>query len=134
MHFTCVLGVKPFRELLYTAQLKYLLRLFNQDDRRWSKDAFLDLLKGSWSSLYIKYMTELKKEVGLSRWPRSLKEIKIALESHFLTQTNKEIDRLALPVLEPLAKRARLDFVNETRESQVNSESFNSTFFFSFSL
>ena len=128
---SCVLGVKPFRELLYTAQLKYLLRLFNQDDRRWSKDAFLDHLKGSWSSPYIKYMTELKKEVGLSRWPRSLKEIKIALVSHFLTQTNKEIDRLALPALEPLAKRARLDFVNETRESQVNSESFNSTFFFS---
>ena len=116
---TCILGVKPFRELLYTAQLKYLLRLFNQDDRRWSKDAFLDHLQGSWSSPYIKYMTELKKEVGLSRWPRSLKEIKIALESHFLKQTNKEIDRLALPALEPLAKRARLDFVNETRESQV---------------
>ena len=48
-----------------------------------------------------------------------MKEIKIALESHFLKQTNKEIDRLALPALEPLAKRARLDFVNETRESQV---------------
>ena len=29
-----ILGIKPFRELLYTAQLKYLLRLFNQDSRR----------------------------------------------------------------------------------------------------
>ena len=118
---SCILGIKPFRELLYTAQLKYLLRLFNQDSRRWSKDAFLDHLNGTWNSKYIKYMTDLRDEVGLKRWPRSIKEIKLSLEAHFLKRTNVEIDRLDLPALEPLAKRARMEFVNETKESQVNT-------------
>ena len=116
-----ILGIKPFRELLYTAQLKYLLRLFNQDSRRWSKDAFLDHLNGTWNSKYIKYMTDLRDEVGLKRWPRSIKEIKLSLEAHFLKRTNDEIDRLDLPALEPLAKRARMEFVNETKESQVDT-------------
>ena len=116
-----ILGIKPFREQLYTAQLKYLLRLFNQDSRRWSKDAFLDHLNGTWNSKYIKYMTDLRDEVGLKRWPRSIKEIKLSLEAHFLKRTNDEIDRLDLPALEPLAKRARMEFVNETKESQVDT-------------
>ena len=68
-----------------------------------------------------KYMTDLRDEVGLKRWPRSIKEIKLSLEAHFLKRTNDEIDRLDLPALEPLAKRARMEFVNETKESQVDT-------------
>ena len=66
-------------------------------------------------------MTDLRDEVGLKRWPRSIKEIKLSLEAHFLKRTNDEIDRLDLPALEPLAKRARMEFVNETKESQVDT-------------
>ena len=38
---TAILGVAPFKETLYSAQLQYLSKLFKQDDRRWSKDHFL---------------------------------------------------------------------------------------------
>ena len=33
--------------------------------------------------------------------------------------TNREIDRLDLPALSPVAKRARMEHVNESHESQV---------------
>ena len=32
---------------------------------------------------------------------------------------NKEIERLSLPALEPLAKRRRMDHVDETMDSKV---------------
>ena len=39
--------------------------------------------------------------------------------SHFLLKTNSEIERLSTPALEPLAKRARMEHVDESEESQV---------------
>ena len=116
---TTILGVRPFKELLYSAQLRYLVRLFKQDDRRWSKDAFMDHLEGGWPSPYIKFMGEIRYELGLPRWPHSNKEVQVALSCHFLQENNAEIERLSLPALEPLAKRARMEFVNESKESQV---------------
>ena len=116
---TTILGVKTFKELLFSAQLRYLARLFKQDSRRWSKDAFLDHLHGTWASPYIKYMGEIRFELGLTRWPRHNKEIEIALNQHFLNLNNEQIERLSLPALEPLPKRARMEHVNESKESQV---------------
>ena len=117
---TTILGIKPFKEQLYSAQLRYLVRLFKQDSSRWSKDAFIDHLEGGWPSPYIKYMGEIRSELELPRWPRSVKEVDLALESHFVTKNNEEIERFSLPALEPLPKRARMSFVNESKESQVN--------------
>ena len=120
-----ILGVKTFRELLYSAQLRYLVRLFKQDNRRWSKDAFLDHLEGGWASPYIKYMGEIRFDLGLLRWPRSNKEIDIALTYHFLKENNDQIEHLSLPALEPLAKRARMEHVNESDNSQVRVINFD---------
>lgn len=116
---TTILGVKPFKEVLYSAQLRFLVRLFKQDVNRWSKDAFIDHLEGGWHSPYIKYMGEVRFELGLPRWPRSLKEVNLALEGHFVFKNDEEIGRLSLPALEPPAKRARMSFVDESKESQV---------------
>ena len=55
----------------------------------------------------------------MSRWPQSKAHIDDALAGHFLMETNMEIQRLDLPALEPLAKRARMEHVNESQESQV---------------
>ena len=114
-----ILGVPSFRELLYSAQLKYLVRLLKQDSRRWSKDAFLDHVEGDWNSPYVKYMVQIRDELGLLKWPSSVKEVKTAVTSHFLEINNHKIDELSLPALRPLAKRARMDFANESRESKV---------------
>ena len=116
---TTILGTASFKELLYTAQLKYLVRLLKQDNRRWSKDAFLDQVRGEWESPYIRYMSKIKGELGLHKWPGSIREVKVVVYNHFLEVNNRAIESLALPALQPLAKRARMDFANESQESQV---------------
>ena len=57
------------------------------------------------------------------RWPRSINHIETTLAGHFLMKTNEKILQLSLPALEPVAKRARMDHVNESLESQVISNS-----------
>ena len=114
-----ILGLKSFREQLYSVQLKYFVRLFNQPDDRWSKDALLANMFGGWISPYLNLLASIRNEIGMVRWPVSLKEVDIGLEYHFLKGTNTEIDRLSLPALEPLPKRRRMDHVNESLESQV---------------
>ena len=117
---TAILGVAPFKETLYSAQLRYLVKLFKQDDQRWSKDAFLDHFLGNWNSPHLKYMFEIKEELNLLKWPTTTKEVEVALRHHFLEVTNQDIEKLSLPALRPLDRRERMEFANESRESQVD--------------
>ena len=114
-----ILGLKPFKERLYSAQLKFYVRLSNQSNDRWSKDALRDHSSGDWPSPYLKMLGEIKQEVGMARWPASARHVDIVLSHHFLEGTNSEIRRLDLPALAPLSKRMRMDYVNESLESQV---------------
>ena len=114
-----ILGLKSFKELLYSTQLKFFVRLFNQPNDRWSKDALLDNIFGGWTSPYLNHLASIRSEVCMDRWPVSVKEVDVVLEHHFLKVTNDEIERLSLPALEPLAKRRRMDHVNESLDSQV---------------
>ena len=79
----------------------------------------MDHVEGDWNSPYVKYMVQIRDELGLLKWPSSVKEVKTAVTSHFLEINNHKIDELSLPALRPLAKRARMDFANESRESKV---------------
>ena len=114
-----ILGVKHVKEVIYGAQLRYLVRLQNQSVSRWSKDAFLDHIRGGWASPYIAYINKVKKEVGMLRGPVSVKHVNIVLRNYFLRVTNAEIRRLDLPAMQPLAKRRRMDHVNESAASKV---------------
>ena len=114
-----ILGLKSFKEQLYSTQLKYFVKLFTQPDDRWSKDALLDNIFGGWSSPYLNYLASIRNEVGMDRWPVSMREADNVLQYHFLKVTNDEIERLSLPALEPLAKRRRMDHVDESHDSQV---------------
>ena len=116
-----ILGLKPVKQILFSSQLKFYLKISKLNDDRWAKDALLDHLGGGWASPYIKLLTDIKDEVGMFRWPLSHSHIEAALAGHFLEETNDEIRRLSLPALEPLAKRARMQHVNESFESQVIS-------------
>lgn len=64
------------------------------------------------------YLASIRNEVGMDRWPVSVKEVDIVLQHHFLEKTNAEIERLAFPALEPIAKRRRIEHVNESLDSQ----------------
>ena len=114
-----ILGLKPFKQLLYAAQLKFYLRLSKQGDERWSKDALIDHLVGGWASPYLKALLDIKTEVGMDRWPISNDHIEIVLNYYFVSEINKEIERLSLPAIEPLSKRARMSHTNESYESKV---------------
>ena len=114
-----ILGLKPFKQLLYSAQLKFYVRLSLQNDDRWSKDALLDNVTGGWESPYVKLLGHIRDDLKLQRWPMSMKHVDVILEKHFVTKANEEIQRLCLPALEPVAKRARMDHVDESAESQV---------------
>ena len=114
-----LLGLKSFKEQLFSRQLKFFVRLFNQPDDRWAKDAFLDNFFGGWPSPYVKLLSSIKFEIGMVKWPLKEKDVDSALDHFFLQETNKEIERLSLPALEPLAKRRRMDHINESEDSQV---------------
>ena len=114
-----VLGIPTFKEQLYLAQLRYLVRLFDQDVNRWSKDALLDHLMGDWTSPYVNYMGEIQAELNLSKWPSTRKEVQVTVENHFKEKCNTSVERLSLPALKPSSKRGRMKHVNESRESQV---------------
>ena len=79
---------------------------------------------GGWYSPYIKYIGAIKEEVGMRKWPANAKHVDAALNRHFLLKTNSEIERLSTPALEPLAKRARMEHVDESEESQVTFTNF----------
>ena len=114
-----VLGVRSFRVELYSRQLKYFVRLLSQSSDRWSKDAFLDHLHGGWPSTYVRYMASVRDEVGMLRWPASNKHVDIVLNHFHLSRTNQELKRLNLPAVQSVAKRARLEHVNESPASTV---------------
>ena len=114
-----VLGLKPFKQLLYSAQLKFYVRLSSQDEGRWSKDALLDHVAGGWKSPYLKLLSNIKNEVGMVQWPVSAQQVDNILDYYFLSGINKEIKRLSLPALEPLPKRLRMSHTNESHESKV---------------
>ena len=113
------MGLKPFKQILYSAQLSFFARVFNLPDERWAKDALMENILGGWRSPYIDYLSSIRSEVGMFNWPTSKKEVDLVLDYHFLSQANKEIVRLDLPALEPLMERRRMDHVNESTSSEV---------------
>ena len=114
-----ILGLKPFKQLLFSAQLKFYVRLSLQGNERWSKQALLEHLHGGWQSPYIGLLDNIRQEVNMVRLPASDKHVDVTLNYHFHEKVLAEVKRLNLPALEPPAKRARMSHVNESSESQV---------------
>ena len=52
-----ILGLKPVKQILFSSQLKFYLKISKLNDDRWAKDALLDHLGGGWASPYIKLLT-----------------------------------------------------------------------------
>jgi hypothetical protein len=114
-----VLGIRSVKHTVWAAQLKYFVRLCAQDEQRWSKDAFLDHLTGSWTSPYMKHITVMKRTLGIVAGPRSVRDVFLILNNYFLGVANKKIFELNLPALDPMHKLCRLPGVNESDQSQV---------------
>ena len=117
-----LLGTRPFVEDLYAVQLKFYLRLQQQGDNRWSKDALLDHLRGSWASPYLKHIIKIKEEVGMIRGPVSVRQVQLVVEHYSLQKLNDKIYSLDLPALKKVDKRQVSPHVDESEESQVLSQ------------
>ena len=114
-----ILGVKSFKEVAISTQLKFFLRVFKQESSRWSKDAMSAHFQGTWRSPYIAYIEGLKREVGMTRGPVSARQISLVVERHCLQLTNDKIFAMGLPALDILDNLVLRDHVNESDSSQV---------------
>ena len=114
-----LLGIKPVRQVLYSAQLKFYLRIQKQERSRWSKDALLDHLQGKWHSPYIQNICKIKKEVGMDRGPVSNRHVDMVLDYHCRKRLNDRIYKADLPGLLRVSSLERADHVDETQGSQV---------------
>ena len=114
-----LLKFDPVKAIIYRAQLKFFVRLMEQSSDRWSKDALIDNLSGEWRSPYLAYISSIKQEIGLVRGPVSTKQVDIVLNHHFSQECKKEVRRMGLSALEPLAKRGRHSFICESESSEV---------------
>ena len=114
-----ILGLKTFKELIYSAQLKFLVRLQGQDKERWSHDALMAHVYGDWRSPYLENLTKIKMEIGMLRNPVSNKHVDIVVEDFFLRQLNHGIKELNLPAMLEVDVRRRGCHVNESAESKV---------------
>ena len=77
---------------------------------------------GKWVSPYVLNITKIMMEVGMMGMTVSYKYIDIVLDHHFLTQTNRKIEKLSLPTLHAIDKLDLMDHVQEGVESQVLEE------------
>ena len=114
-----LLGMKSVKHVLYASQLKFYLRIQKQEKSRWSKDALLDHLTGSWHSPYIEFIYKIKKEVGMVRGPVSSHHVDLVLNFHFLRDLNKRISNINIPGLMRVSRRGVANHVDESMESQV---------------
>ena len=114
-----ILGLRSVKEVIYARQLKFYLRLKQQEPSRWSKDALMDHLLGGWTSPYIAMISAMKQEVGMIRGPVSIKHVDEVLRHHFTALLDVKIRNLGLPALKRGDRRVRGAWVNETEASQV---------------
>ena len=93
-----LLGLKPVREVIYRAQLKFFCKVLRLSDERWVKDAMLSHLHGPWKSLYLEYISRVKMEVGMIAGPVSVKHVEITLNHHFRRLLNEKLFQMRLPI------------------------------------
>ena len=113
-----LLGFKSVKEVIYTAQLKFLLKVLKLCDTRWSKDALLAHLHGGWKSPYIEYIARVRREVGLGSGPLTVRLINLGVSHHFLNILNEKLYRMRLPVGHSVTKLRVWRHVGECERSK----------------
>ena len=114
------LGWKTFRHLLYDKQLKFYFRVLYLNEKRWSHQALMEHLSGSWSSPYLAYISEIRTRLGIFSAPHYPNIWKKLSYEYFLASTNALIAPNS--VLLPLSTLVRLPYVRESKWSTVISQ------------
>ena len=112
------LGMRPFKQVLYDLQLSYYIRVLDLDDARWVKQALLDHLSMSWSSPYLQYISQVRRELGIFSLPQNPSQLKGLLNSYFINETNDALAAMSLPWLKPISKYRKSRYVKEGERSE----------------
>ena len=116
-----ILGMKTVREVIMTLQLKFYVRLMQQDKSRWSHDALQAHLMQNWRSPYMDHISKLKDELGMLVSPVSSRQVDIVVSAHYLAVLNKKIIAYDFPALAMVKNRSMAPHVDESLESQASA-------------
>ena len=111
------LGMKPFRQLLYERQLKFFFRILYQDSSRWSHQAILDHMSGTWSSPYMSYMYSIRSELGVYTASHIPAFWKMKTSQYFLDKCNAAL--ATYDYVDRMTSFMRLKYVCENDLSSV---------------
>ena len=113
------LGWKTFRQKLYERQLKFYSRVLYQNERRWSHQALMEHLSGTWPSLYLDYICSIRSRLSIFAAPTEPKVWKGLSYQYFLDSTNLHLSSISW--LKPLESFSRKSYVCESKWSSVIS-------------
>ena len=111
------LGLKPFRQILYEKQIKFFFRLLFLSPDRWSHQALLDHMSGTWCSPYMNYMYQIRSDLGIftaSHTPRLWKQLSL---NYFIKSCNDVLSKYSR--ITPLEQFTRARYVSENELSSV---------------
>ena len=115
-----VLGMKPFRQLLYERQLKFYFRVLFLPESRWVHQALLEHLSGDWDSVYLSYISSVRSKLGLFGALSRHKVWKKTTYDYFLNKTNATAETMLC--VGPLNSFSRLPYVSKNVWSSVITE------------
>ena len=111
------LGLKPFRQILYEKQVKFYFRLLHLSPDRWSHQALLDHMSGTWNSPYMTYMCSIRTELGIFSSTNNPKFWKPLSSKYFLDKSNNSLSMYSS--INPLEELSRAKYVSENEMSSI---------------
>jgi hypothetical protein len=87
-----LLGVPYIRQLIYSAQLKFFMRLGELPATRYAAQALVEHESGRWESKYLQNIMEIQRELGMVTLPPSVEFVDEIMEEHFENVMKAEVE------------------------------------------
>ena len=111
-----LMGNPSFRNLIYSSQLKFHMRLRNLSKERYVAQALKENLKGNWKSPYIEYIYKIRAQVGMITFPPTEKLVEEIVGSYSIDRSNDTI--LSLVSVRKLEQVCELSRAKSAREGE----------------
>ena len=112
-----LMGIPSFRNLIYSNQLKFHMRLRNLPKERYAAQALKENLRGDWKSPYMEYIYKIRAEVGMITFPPTEKLVEEIVGSYSIDCLNENILRLvSVPKLGQVCELSRAKSAREGEE------------------
>ena len=103
-----LMGIPSFKNVIYSNQLKFFMRLRNMPKERYAAQALKENLEGNWKSPYIEHIYKIRAEVGMITFPPTEKLVEEIVGAHSIDNLNDKIERLvSVPRLEQICELSR---------------------------